>query len=504
MKDYSPLLRNFLLSLLIPAVLLLSACVTDSDQAVEQSDRRSARGRPASGYPLSDTVAVGFMYDLIGADEEMAGLVRTAVVESGDERFIPVFIELMWGSRIGIVQGENADYVAALERLSGQSFGDAWPDWIRWYGATEIEPPPLFTGWKGQVYSQLDTGYSYFLRDGAPASIRTEEVVWGGVPINGIVPLEEVAMIPAAEADYLLDEEPVFGVEVNGEARAYPLRIVDNHEMVSDTVGGVPVQLSYCTLCGAAILYDRRGSAGEVYEFGTTGLLYRSNKLMYDRRTRSLWNQLTGRPVVGDLAGRGIRLKTLPVVMSRWADWLARHPDTLVLDRKTGVFPPETYLPGALYGGYYASSEAMFPIWRTSDRLGAKDIVYALTVDGVPAAWDVRSLAAERVVNDTVGDAGIVLLAPSGIVRAEGIEYGDDLLSYTTGAEVRAYARNGIEFLPGSGPGRVTDTSGDEWRVTEAALIANDGRSLSRLPGHLVYWFGWYAFFPETELRTGE
>jgi hypothetical protein len=167
------------------------------------------------------------------------------------------------------------------------------------------------------------------------------------VPIDGIPPLENAPMIPAAEADYLLDEEPVFGVVVNGEARAYPLRIVDNHEMANDVIGGVPVSIAYCTLCGAAIAYDGRGPDGQTITFGTSGFLYRSNKLMYDRPTRTLWNQLTGESVLGELADTDIRLDILPIVLTAWADWLAQHPDTLVLDRDTAFIRPIFTFPAS-------------------------------------------------------------------------------------------------------------------------------------------------------------
>lgn len=106
----------------------------------------------------------------------------------------------------------------------------------------------------------------------------------------------------ATEADYLSDHEPVFGVSINGDQRAYPLRILDWHEMANDVVGGRPVARAYCTLCGSGILYDAT-AAGQTYVFGSSGFLFRSNKLMYDRTTNTLWNRLTGEPVIGKLVG---------------------------------------------------------------------------------------------------------------------------------------------------------------------------------------------------------
>ena len=165
-------------------------------------------------------------------------------------------------------------------------------------------------------------------------------------------------MTPAAASGWILASDLVIGVEINGDVRAYPRRIIDWHEMVNDTVGGVPVSLAYCTLCGSAILYDGRHD-GEVYRFGTSGLLYRSNKLMYDRNTRSLWEQYTGEPAWGSLVGSGIRLETLPVVHTTWKAWLADHPDTKVLDIDTGF--DRDYGPGVAYRDYWANSALIFP-----------------------------------------------------------------------------------------------------------------------------------------------
>ena len=157
----------------------------------------------------------------------------------------------------------------------------------------------------------------------------------GGVNIDGIPTSGAPRVHCAEEATWINDDDLVIGVEIGGDARAYPRRIIDWHEMVNDTVGGIPVSLAYYTLCGSAILYDGR-VGDEVYEFGTSGLLYRSNKLMYDRTTRTLWEQYTGEPVWGSLVGSGIRLDILPVVVTTWQAWYADHPDTTVLSIDTG------------------------------------------------------------------------------------------------------------------------------------------------------------------------
>ncbi len=424
------------------------------------------------------------------------------LLQIGDRRFVSVLLELMRARQIGLIGGSYNNIVDALEELSGQDFGDDWPAWIEWYGKSDLVPPPGFTGWKGQLLSGIDPEFANFLREDLPARIRTEEILWGGVRVDGIPPLENPPVIAGEETDYLLDEEPVFGIVVNGEARAYPLRIVDNHEMVNDVIGGVPVSIAYCTLCGAAIAYDGRSPDGQTITFGTSGFLYRSNKLMYDRPTRTLWNQLTGRPVLGELADQDIQLNIMPIVLSAWSDWLARHPDTQVLDRDTGVYPAEFYEPGVLYGDYFASDETMFPVWQRSNLLEAKSFVYALHLDGVAMAYEVEALAAEGVVNDTIGRTPVVLVTGD-ILTVNGRDNQIGPVSYSNGGEVRVYQRGEATFSTGAETGLLVDGNGGIWQVTEEALLGPEGQELPRVAGHLAYWFGWYAFFPNTGLYTG-
>ncbi|HSG16733.1 MAG TPA: DUF3179 domain-containing protein [Anaerolineae bacterium] len=473
-----------------------------NESTVETADVTTApvaeEATAAAGTHLPDETTAELLTELLDADGPPAAALET-ILEAGDERFVAVLLELMRARQIGIVRGDYDAIISATEELSGQDFGDDWPAWIEWYGENDLEPPPGFTGWKGQILSRIDPGFADFLRDDFPSRIRTEEILWGGVPIDGIPPLENAPMIPGDEADYLLDEEPVFGLVVNGEARAYPLRIVDNHEMANDVVGGVPVSIAYCTLCGAAIAYDGRGPDDETITFGTSGFLYRSNKLMYDRPTRTLWNQLTGEPVLGELADSDIKLDILPIVLTEWADWFDRHPDTLVLDRATGVYPAEFYEPGVLYGEYFAAEETMFPVWQRSDQLADKDFIYALHLGGVPKAYDVKTLAGEGLVNDTVGETPVVLVAGD-VITVDGFHRRAGPITYTNGGEVRAYDRGDETFSPGPESGILLDAAGDPWQVTEEALLGPDGQTAPRLSGHLAYWFGWYAFFPETEI----
>ena len=495
-------------SLLALLLLALAACASPSpgrgtDQDAPSDALGSVRDESGRLVPAVAGSPRERMYQLVESGPSLRTRVIESMVASADEAYIPVLIEAYRALQIGLVGGSPAQYVDALHALSGEQFGLNWADWVIWYGATDIVPPDGFAGWKGRLLAGLDSGFALFLRDGVPSRIRVEEILWGGVQIDGIPPLESAPMIAGTDADYLLPNEPVFGIEINGDARAYPLRIMDNHEMANDTVGGVPISLAYCTLCGAAIAYDGRASNGETYRFGTSGFLYRSNKLMYDRQTLTLWNQLTGRPVFGELADTDVFLPVIPTVLSSWADWIERHPDTLVLDRNTGVYPSSFYTPGILYGGYFASPDTMFPVWTDDDRLAEKDFIYAMFVDGVPRAYDVAALVDAIVVNDRVGQTDVVLIAPSGTSQVRGQDRRVGEVVYTNGAEVRAYVRGGYTFSAGSRPDVLVSEDGRAWAVTEGFLVAENDEELPRLPGHLAYWFGWFSFFPETEVYTG-
>ncbi|MAT97655.1 MAG: hypothetical protein CL608_10970 [Anaerolineaceae bacterium] len=458
---------------------------------------------------INDEEAQSLLFNLSEGSRSEAEAALDRILAADDQRFVSVLIELMRARQVGLIQTLDATTIVdSLETLSGQSFGGDWGKWITWYGGTDLIPPPGFTSWKGRLLAGIDNYFGLFLQDKHPSKIRVEEIQWGGVVLDGIPALDNPNMLPAAEADYLEPWEPVFGIAINDDARAYPLRILDWHEMANDVVGGVPVSLAYCTLCGAAIAYDGRSvdlEGNEVtYTFGSSGFLFRSNKLMYDRSTLTLWNQLTGEPVLGELAAGDIRLDLLPVVLTTWADWQEQHPDTVVMDIATGF--NRNYVPGAAYGDYFANDERlfrdglMFPVWQQSDQLFNKDHVYALRLDETPKAYPVTDLLAERVVNDVVGETAVTLIAAGEIVEVDGTSQRTGPVAYTSGAEIRAFAREEHTFSPGPDDFTVLDEDGRAWQVTEEALVGPDGETLARVNGHLAYWFGWYAFYPETEL----
>lgn len=218
------------------------------------------------------------------------------------------------------------EFDRVLQQVTGHQ-ASGWFEWMLWQEANpDLKPHEGYDRLRRYLFSSIDPRFDVFF-DGAKTRpghmrIRLEEIVWGGVgALDGIPSLDFPEMIPAVGAAYLKDDDLVFGVSINGDARAYPLRIMGWHEMFNDVIGGQPVALAYCTLCGSGILFDTSVEGqDQPFVFGSSGLLYRSNKLMYDQQTHSLWNQFTGEPVTGDLAFSGIRLKTLPVAITTWAD----------------------------------------------------------------------------------------------------------------------------------------------------------------------------------------
>ncbi len=395
---------------------------------------------------------------------------------------VPSLVLLM---RIG---GAHVATQRVLKALTGEAL-PTWRDAMHYQEAhPEIVPHPSYAALKLWYWSGIDEDFRDFFESAPSAKnptgrddlrIRFEEITWGGVQVDGIPSLDNPALIPAAEAEYLLDDDLVFGVEINGDARAYPLRIMGWHEMFNDVIGGVPVALAYCTLCGAGILFETQVEGRATpFVFGSSGLLYRSNKLMFDRETRSLWNQFTGEPVTGPLAHSGIALKIRPTTITVWSDWRARHPQTRVLSLETGHI--RDYDSGVAYRDYFASPDLMFPTLTDQTRLHQKARIYGLRTAGGAKAWPLTAFASEPVINDRVGFTNVVLI---GGAKTQ---------------TVRAYARGEL-VLSGS----VTDLEGPggRWRMTEDALLGPLGERLPRLPGHVAYWFAWDGYLgAESEL----
>ena len=403
--------------------------------------------------------------------QQLDGLRR--LIALGDPKAVPGLIAMLFW----LEDDNHPAIAAALTGFTGAALGPAWFDWVVWQQAhPEFPAHASMDGFLADLFADLDPQFSRFIRAGIAHAIRLEEITWGGVKVDGIPALDDPATLAARDADYLNPDDLVFAAVVGGQARAWPGRIIAWHEMVNDTLGGVKLVLSYCTLCGAAVLYDGRvAGRDQPFSFGSSGLLYRSNKLMYDRQTDSLWNQFTGRPVVGALTGSGLALTPLPLVTTRWADWRAAHPDTSVLSLATGF--TRDYAPGVAYSKYFASPDLAFPAGFSDRRLAPKDKVFGLRLPGGLKAWRLSDFAGGAVINDVVGLQQVVLIGDA------------------AREEVRAYASDGRHF---TAAGAMQLRAGREiWEITETELRGPAGQTLSRLPGHIAYWFAWAGYFPD-------
>lgn len=381
------------------------------------------------------------------------------------------------------------DLSTALQAITHHT-GTSWFDWMVWQQSNpHISPHPSYTGLKLQVLASIDQNFLQFFKEdwAQPTSmkIRLEEITWGGVRVDSIPSLDPPKMIAAAEANYLLDDDLVFGLDINGDTRAYPLRIMGWHEMFNDVIGGVPVALAYCTLCGAGIVFETQPEGREQpFVFGSSGMLYRSNKLMFDRQTNSLWNQFTGQPVVGPLVKSDVQLTIRPVTITSWAEWHRLHPHTTVLSVNTGY--SRDYGSDVVYREYFASTDLMFPVKVNEMKLRQKDYIFGIRDVGAAKAWPLSVFSGGAVINDTVGFRDIVLIG--------------DAAKRT----VRAYDRKGKRFQPHTQRNRLQGPEG-LWDIQENALVGPDGTRLNRVPGHISYWFAWDGYLGiQSQLYTPE
>ncbi|MEM6469818.1 MAG: DUF3179 domain-containing protein [Planctomycetota bacterium] len=379
----------------------------------------------------------------------------------------------------------------ALELMRRRLEVDFGTDLDAWYRHIWSLPEPtykFYAQFKADFYGGLvDETFQEFFTGDRKRNIRLDEIRWGGVKRNGIPPLDDPAMLSAGEAEYLADTDVVFGITGGGRAKAYPKRILAWHEMVKDSIAGDRVTGVYCTLCGAVIFY--KSNAGELeFDFGTSGFLYRSNKLMFDEKTKSLWSSIAGEPVVGPLTGNGLKLETIPVVTTTWGQWKADHPNTLVLSLETGH--ERDYGEGVAYRDYFASKDLMFTVPSLDDRLAAKDEVFIVRTNDVaatPLAIDVRYLKEHPIVEEKIGDQKFIVITDS------------------SGA-CRAYAEPTTKYQRAE-HGSIVDDDGNRWQAEEKGfrcLDDPDKPTLDRLPAHRAFWFAWYSQHPDTRLLTAE
>ncbi len=333
--------------------------------------------------------------------------------------------------------------------------------------------------------------------DSLPAPlIDPDDLLSGGPPPDGIPAIDEPKFVRASTAAFLEDDEPVLAIEVEGEARAYPIQIMTWHEIVNDTIAGRPVTVSYCPLCNSAIAYDRR-LGDRVLDFGTSGMLYQSALVMYDRQTESLWSHFTGEAVIGTLIGEELDL--IPMSTVSWSDWLEANPDGLVLSRDTGHTRSYGENP---YPGYDDVDDPPFLFeGETDGRLAAKERVVGIRQGSDAIAILTAELFERRVVEIDLGGEPVVVWLEPGTASAL------DEFSVDGGRDVGA---TGVFNPVVDGRPLIFEAAEDGFRDRETGstwdVLGNAtggplaGSTLTPVEHVDTFWFAWAAFLPETRI----
>ncbi len=310
--------------------------------------------------------------------------------------------------------------------------------------------------------------------------VPLEKIVSGGPPKDGIPSIDKPKFVSVDKATFMQDGDIVIGLQHNGVTKAYPLKILVWHEIVNDNIGGIPVAATYCPLCFTSMVFERIIDGKEA-EFGTSGKLYNSNLVMYDRLSDSLWSQAMGKGIVGKYSGHD--LKRLPFDLAYWKEWKELYPDTLVLSTDTGSARPYGVDP---YGDYYTTPKIFFPVEHKDDRLGPKEIVFGLAEDNNNhKAYKLDDVVKQKVINDSVRKKDVLLVSLHPFM-------------------VRAYERtldgNLLEFELQDNK-LLDKQTGSAWNFEGLAVSGSlQGKQLTRLALDPSFWFSWAAFHYDTEL----
>ncbi len=339
--------------------------------------------------------------------------------------------------------------------------------------------------------------------DFTKSSVPYSEIKRGGPPRDGITPIDHPVFETVSEASsYMTDHEPVVSVELGGESRAYPLAILIWHEIVNDELGGNPIAVTYCPLCNTAIVFDREvGEERRLLDFGTTGYLRHSDMVMWDRQTESWWQQITGEAIVGEFTGA--RLEFLPARLVSWQDFKQAFPKGSVLSRETGYSRNYGRPP---YPGYdSADSRPFMFVGELDDRLRPTERIVGLTFGDTAAAYPFMLFETSPVVNDTIEGRDITIFyAPDTMSPFLGM-FGT---SNPVVGSASVYDRNlnGISLTFYANDGVVVDEqTGSTWNIFGTATSGPlEGSALTPIPHDNHFWFAWYAFNPETQVRLSD
>lgn len=293
--------------------------------------------------------------------------------------------------------------------------------------------------------------------------------------------------VTAGNQEWRADDR-VIGVEINGDARAYPVRLMSLHEIANDTIGGRPVAVTWCPLCFTAIVFDRvvegLGAPREL-TFGVSGFLYRNNLVMYDHQTNTLWSQVLGEALRG--AQRGTQLNFYGSSLSTWSEWQAAYPETRIVSAESLSLRADEIVDP--YAGYYSSGAAGFDTGAERDStLPAKQLVAGLVLGGDARAYDLATLADQTVVNDTVADTPVAVLYDR---------------AFSTAHTYRRTLDNQTVTFDAATPGTVVDReTGSQWDIRSGEAVSGPlaGQRLDRLSAPLVFWFAWTDIYPQSDV----
>ncbi|MFB6091173.1 MAG: DUF3179 domain-containing (seleno)protein [Halobellus sp.] len=465
---------------------------------------------------------------LLARDADAHAEAIEALAEEGDERVVPHLVELVvidgiagdwesFGFPAVLRERDPPRYLElpevrwpgvreALRELAEPEFDSdhAWVEWESWYSQQAIDPLEGFEEWKLQLYRSYLPPVGGLL-DCEPRDFDLQGIRWGNCDRSFLAALNAPDFVPgdavdasggtgavAEDADapgrYLEDDHVVFGFEIEGTAYAVPRWVLFPHELLNAELDGVPVSLTYCTLCNAPILYDRRlptDGEEDVRTFGSSGMLASGNKVMYDEESDSLWDQHAGTPIGGPVLEEhpDLFLDQFAVTQTEWGDWKAEYPDTLALDLDTGYGYDYSHYDGNIdfFEHYWNREEIVQPgVERDEDRLPEKASVYGLTDGDEVWVVSIEELR-ER-------EGGVVAGAVAGRDVVATLDATDDVAVYES---------------PGSAVDRVEDESGvalvaddgTRWELTRNELRGPDGETRDRVPGRHGLWFAFRTHY---------
>lgn len=329
--------------------------------------------------------------------------------------------------------------------------------------------------------------------------IDLNELIPGGPGKDGIPAIDNPEFVPADEAEsWITYSEPVIAVEFEGEARAYPLQILIWHEIVNDRMKGKPILVTFCPLCYSAIVFDRRVD-GELLEFGVSGFLRHSDMIMYDRKTETLWQQFTGKALVGDYVGT--RLNQLNSQIISFSQFRNSYPNGKVLSRNTGHDRPYGNNP---YSGYDDIDNTPF-VETDTEGLPPMEKVIGVKIGDVTKAYPYSITQKQKIIHDTLGDTSVVVFHVNGAQSAlDSPQISNSRVDGSTGVFHRTIDGKQLTFELRSG--HIFDTqTNTRWSITGNAVEGPlEGEKLQPVQSGDYFAFAWMVFWPETELYSLE